>query len=373
MKQTTHLARSATVAIAAALALGSTPLLAQDADPATTTVVPEVAPPAASPPVTIAPPAATAPASVVPAAPAPTVVSNPVVQKVQYPVQPPVAEPSAAPAATAKARTAPAAKAVTRTTTAQTTTRAAPAPVPPAANDVAPVSDAVDVLPPAPIASDTAPVQTEAQPATTARTSPLLNLVVLGGLAILVLAILAMLYRRFARRDRMARPETIAMPRTVAEPAPQPVSARTVAPAALPIATAPEPAAVSPEIAAVTAPIRADRPIESARTEPTPIRQNVTFGSAGRTPGALPSAGAAVDLPARIPEDYEGRSALLQRMIEAKPDKANPFRNRKSRAKRARLILQSLGRKFEHNDPWIDLSQYPNNWPELARRYSQAA
>jgi len=135
---------------------------------------------------------------------------------------------------------------------------------------------------------------------------------------------------------------------------------------------------VTPEIAAVTAttPVRADRPVEPTLTEPTPIRrQNVSFGATGRsaTPGALPSAGASVDLPARVPEDFDERSALLQRMIEAKPDKANPFRNRKSRAKRARLILQSLGRKFEHNDPWIDLSQYPNNWPELARRYSQAA
>jgi hypothetical protein len=88
--------------------------------------------------------------------------------------------------------------------------------------------------------------------------------------------------------------------------------------------------------------------------------------------GALPSAGASVDLPATVPESYEERSALLDKMVNAKPDRANPFTDRRQRMHRARLILQSLGRTFEH-EPRIDLSQYPNNWPELARQYHRAA
>src|SRR3569833_2453866 len=97
MKHTNQLARNATIAKTAALALGSTPLLAQSADPTATTVVPDVASPAASPPVAITPPViAPAPAA------APIAVSHPVVQQVQYPTQAPApaAEPSAA-AATA--------------------------------------------------------------------------------------------------------------------------------------------------------------------------------------------------------------------------------------------------------------------------------
>ena len=56
-------------------------------------------------------------------------------------------------------------------------------------------------------------------------------------------------------------------------------------------------------------------------------------------------------------------------MIDAKPDRANPFTDRKARMRRARLILQSLGRKFDGARPWIDLSDYPENWPELARTH----
>jgi hypothetical protein len=87
----------------------------------------------------------------------------------------------------------------------------------------------------------------------------------------------------------------------------------------------------------------------------------------------LPHTGASVALPATIPEDYAERDALVKRMIAAKPDRANPFTDRGARTRRARLILQSLGRDFGETEPWIDLSQYPNNWPELARKRSAAA
>lgn len=101
--------------------------------------------------------------------------------------------------------------------------------------------------------------------------------------------------------------------------------------------------------------------------EPAPLAEPAPFmfRESSRT---LRTNGAAVPLPARRPESYEERSALLQRMIEARPDRANPFTDRKARMRRARLILQSLGRKFDGATPWIDLSDYPENWPEFARK-----
>ena len=53
--------------------------------------------------------------------------------------------------------------------------------------------------------------------------------------------------------------------------------------------------------------------------------------------------------------------------------RANPFSARKARRHPAKLILASLGRRFENGPPKIDLSQYPNNWPALATRSDRAA
>jgi hypothetical protein len=80
----------------------------------------------------------------------------------------------------------------------------------------------------------------------------------------------------------------------------------------------------------------------------------------------VPHAGASVALPRTLPQSFAERQALLKRMVAAKPDRANPFTGLRQRTRRARLILQSLGRDFGEAKPWIDLSQYPNNWPELA-------
>jgi hypothetical protein len=128
-------------------------------------------------------------------------------------------------------------------------------------------------------------------------------------------------------------------------------------------------AAARPIAAPVITPSRAVASVAepAPMAEPTPAM----FREPSRT---LQSNGAAVPLPARLPESYEERSALLQRMINAKPDRANPFTDRKARMRRARLILQSLGRRFDGTKPWIDLSDYPENWPELARKpYAPAA
>lgn len=80
---------------------------------------------------------------------------------------------------------------------------------------------------------------------------------------------------------------------------------------------------------------------------------------------AARSTGAAVELPREVPESFAERDSLLKRMIAARPDRANPFRSPRARAKRARLIMQSIGTHFTSRKPRIDLSQYTNIWPEL--------
>ncbi len=75
-----------------------------------------------------------------------------------------------------------------------------------------------------------------------------------------------------------------------------------------------------------------------------------------------------VILPREMPATFEARDKLLFAMIAAKPDRANPFKAPSARARRARLILQSLGRKFDEVTPRIDLSQYSYIWPHLANR-----
>ena len=125
---------------------------------------------------------------------------------------------------------------------------------------------------------------------------------------------------------------------------------------------------------------RAAAMVERPRMAPRPpvaeTPTTVTPMASARTQVAAPAlshTGAAVPLPRRMPETFAERDALLKRMIAATPDRANPFTGYKARLKRSRLILQSLGRDFGDREPWIDLSQYPSNWPELARRKHAAA
>ncbi len=115
-----------------------------------------------------------------------------------------------------------------------------------------------------------------------------------------------------------------------------------------------------------------ERPIPAARPAMDRDPQVTTFDAepvhvAAVEPSRLVagSDGAAVELPAQLPASRAERGTLLQRMIAARPDRANPFASHKARAKRARLILQSIGTRFTNRKPSIDLSQYSNVWPEL--------
>lgn len=70
-------------------------------------------------------------------------------------------------------------------------------------------------------------------------------------------------------------------------------------------------------------------------------------------------------LPSAIPATVEERTALIQTLVDAPPDRANPFETRKQRTRRARMIVQSLNRSFANRKPRIDLSEYSNRWPSL--------
>lgn len=258
----------------------------------------------------------------------------------------PASEPAAVVKTTAKTTTTatktsttPATRTTTRTVVSRSTAPAVVAPVaavPPPANDVTrPAPEAIDAAPIA-AAPAIAPQPTPAQPDNVIGT---LGLVLLGliGLAVLAASLL------FFRRRHPVVTETVENP-LMTRPAVDRSLAET------PIA---EPAA-----AAMSAPLTALTQLH--RRDSRPVA------------GALPSEGAAVDLPATLPEDYEARNALFERMVDARPDRANPFTDRRQRMKRARLIMQSLGVTFDH-EPRIDLSQYPNNWPELRRQYHKAA
>ncbi|HSQ95755.1 MAG TPA: hypothetical protein VLM18_06655 [Croceibacterium sp.] len=327
MKHQKHTHWTATAAIAAALALSATPLAAQSIDtpvPAAPTIQTSPAPPVAASP---------APTVVVPdVAPAPTVSSD----------QP--APEASTPAATRASDTvAPVARTThtTRTavTHATTVSHAAPmaavapavAVTPPPANDVASLpAQSVDSTTTTAIAPPPPPA--EPTPAQTNNVIGTLGLVLLGLLALAILAAGLL----FLRRRHPLVTDTLEDPLVT-----RPVVEKPVA----------EPVAAAMPMAASTM-IR--------RRDMNPVA------------GALPSDGAAVDLPTKLPETHEERTALFERMVDARPDKANPFTDRHARMRRARLIMQSLGVTFDR-EPRIDLSQYPNNWPELQRQYHKAA
>jgi hypothetical protein len=128
-----------------------------------------------------------------------------------------------------------------------------------------------------------------------------------------------------------------------------------------------------PSIAVIREPVAA-RPLVAETAASVPVREPLAFAPRAAPPApSLRHTGAAVALPRTLPESHEGREALLDRMVEAKPDRANPFISPIQRRKRARLIMQCIGKTFDH-PPRIDLSQYPENWPELqTMRYADAA
>jgi hypothetical protein len=318
MLKRNHTRLCASAAIAAVLALASTPLLAQaieappPAVPQPVIVIPTVPePPAAQPTIVL-------PTELPESTPAPTSVTTPE---------------RAAPTTRTERATSPAAPPAARTRV------AAPA-------DPAPVAALPDVEPVASVpVADTAaePVAPVAVSEPIVDEGPadnnnavLFGLTVIAAIGAIVLAIWGFI--AIGRRRPVDRKAAAIVERpVVAPPAPQPAA---IVPVAEPL-----PVAVAPSVS----PIRTVTPAPS-----------------------LAHTGAAVPLPRTMPESFEERDALIKRMVAARPDRANPFKSPIQRLHRAKLILQSLGTDFSDREPWIDLSQYPQNWPELARRHAAA-
>lgn len=120
--------------------------------------------------------------------------------------------------------------------------------------------------------------------------------------------------------------------------APNPVAARSFEPRPAPVFNAPAP---------------------TASAFATPVVARGMQRSANRV------AGDPIPLPTRMPESFEERDALLRELVAAEPDRANPFTSPRARARRAKLIIQSLGRDFTSRKPRFDLSEYTNRWPAL--------
>lgn len=306
------------------LALGSTPALAQDAAAAT-----PQQPVIVLPPVTPAP--APAPVMQVPVAPAPTV-----------PIAPPVVAAPAEPVVAAPVEATPARPA--------TTTRRAPAP---AAERAAP---AAALAAPAPVvaadtASPVAPADTtfneplpealplpveSAEPVDSAAVQDWTGLIALALAGIIPLGFAVFAFMWWRRRSRRTSYVPMA-------PIEQPLPRRTVTPAAS--ASAIDHAPYVP----------VDTPLA-----PTPVPVMAMSSAQSRSSGE-------VVLPREMPATFAERDKLLRQLIAAKPDRANPFKAPKARARRARLIMQSLGRKFDEASPRFDLSQYSYLWPNLAK------
>lgn len=376
MRHTQHHLRSAPIAIAAILALGTAPGMAQTApaQPAPT--------PSASDPIVlqspIAPPAA---------APTPAPTTPVVAPRTTQPQQPtivldvpPAPATTSAPEPTANQRNTRAAAPAEEP---RRTTREPAAPRQPVSERSA-IPTAVTSTVTSPDASvsstngEALAVDAAASPLPTAEAAPValaaeptpaagpdwvaIIALALAGLIPLGAIFLAFAwFRRRSRRIDAIEPHEDAYveePAAEREPVPAPV-AREPAPT-----PAPAPQAAAPSLTF------AREPVSVATTAPAAAsaRRHPLDGYKG-----LPNAGAAVSLPAELPESFEERDALLKRMIAAEPDRANPFRSTKARAKRARLILQSLGRTFENAKPRFDLSQYTRNWPALAGRRTSFA
>jgi hypothetical protein len=318
MLKRNHTLLCASAAIAAALALPATPLFAQVA-PEPTTVAPE-------------------PVLTIPTTPPPAPAQTTIVLPTELP----------------QTTTPPASVTATERTTGPTTTRTvrAAAPAAPLASRVRAAAPADPA--PAPIVEEAAPVAAETAPETiaepvaplaasepvTARTpadndnTNQLGIAILAAIAALALTIwgfIAIGRRRPADRKAAAMIERPVV--ASREPVTQPVIAEPV-----------------PTVAPSVSQLRTAAPAPS-----------------------MAHSGASVPLPPTMPATFEERDALIRRMIAAKPDRANPFKAPLQRRRRAKLILQSLGADFSDREPWMDLSQYSQNWPELANRKHAAA
>ncbi|MBS7668534.1 hypothetical protein [Croceicoccus gelatinilyticus] len=351
MKTNLELIRPAGSAIAAVLALTATNALAQDAT-SPDIVVPTV------PTVTEAAPTTTAttPQIVIPdptpsqaAAIAPTVQAEPEPTVVAAPVEPVEAAPVAdAPAAVTAVPSEP-------STRVASVAAADPSPIQQA--DIAaeaesagvPVVDDAVESDPALAATSSATAAPLSDPAAGDDTNATLTMA--GGAAALGLGFVGLFMAGSARRRRRDRHGTTA--------------AMTDERKTLPLRK--EPATVPAAAVAPTAAIPAEpEPAIAQRRQP-----NVTYGgSKWDDAGYVNASPASAVLPAgEVPRSAEGRRALLERLVRAKPDEAIPFRSPKARRRRARLIVQSLTQRLREQ-PNLDFRRFYQGFAQ--RRHAPA-
>ena len=280
------------------------------------------------------------PVIVLPApAPAPSMAPVPTIVLPETTVEP------AAPVVGTTAEAAPAATGTTpRTPVRASTAPRAAAPAPSAETAVAApvgaapvVANVAEPVEPAPIVRGSAPVA-----ANNDATGEIAIAGLLGALGLAAVGGVA--YAASRRRRRVALQAERYEPgaeEAIVEPAlvPGQIAARTSEPVPEPVFTSPAPAA-----SAFATPV-----VAAASAKPTAPR----------------ASGDPIPLPAEMPETFEERDALLKELVAAEPDRANPFTGVRARARRAKLIMQSLGQDFRDRKPRIDLSEYTNRWPAL--------
>ncbi|WP_156521793.1 hypothetical protein [Croceicoccus pelagius] len=354
MKTNLELIRPAGSAIAAVLALAATSAMAQDAA-SPSIVVPTVPTVTDTAPTTTA--TATAPQIMIPdptpsqaATIAPTVQAEPVPTEAVDPVVPVNAAPVAAssPAPRASTPSEP-------STRVSNVAAADPSPIresdiaAQAANVGVPIVDGAIESDPALAATSSATTAPASNPSAGDETNAVLTMA--GGAAALGLGFVGLFMAGSARRRRRDRHgATAAM---TDESKTLPLRKK---PVAVPAAAAVAPNAISAN----------PKPAVAQRRQP-----NVTYGgSKWDDAGFVNASPAAAALPSDdVPRSAEGRRALLERLVRARPDEANPFRSPKARRRRARLIVQTMSQRLREQ-PNLDFRRFYQSFAQ--RRHAVA-
>lgn len=374
MRHTQHLVRSAPIAIAAMLALGPTQAVAQD-------VTVTAAPTAQQPPMVL--PVDPIPVPAPTSAAEPRYVPSPTVQSV--PVETATAEPapSSPAAATSRSTTSATRSAAAPVERATNAMRANPSNANGTPTQTAPVA-AADLSDESPIGNEVTvpPLAFPETPAVTpdAANTPepagmdwnaMIALAMLGLIPVGVIALAVIWWRRrssVAREMRASDAAPLTASRIASQREPQPSMPRPPVFDREPVVGTGTSTPTPPlPDATYTPPVKAWEPAGSVTTlDRPPVEAPVEARKPVDRSAFLPRDGKVI-LPDAVPETFEERDRLMRGLVAQQPDAANPFRSGRARARRARLIIQSLGRKFENATPWIDLSQYSYRWPHLAQ------
>lgn len=352
MKTNLELIRPAGSAIAAVLALTATSAMAQDAA-SPSIVVPTVPTVTDTAPTTTA----TTPQIVIPdptpsqaAAIAPTVQAEPMPTDAVDPVEPVNAAPVAAssPAPRASTPSEP-------STRVSNVAAADPSPIresdiaAQAANAGVPIVDGAIETDPALAATSSATTAPASNPSAGDETNAVLTMA--GGAAALGLGFVGLFMAGSARRRRRDRHGATAAMTDESKTLPLRKE-----PVAVPAGSAVAPNAISAN----------PKPAAAQRRQP-----NVTYGgSKWDDAGFVNASPAAAALPSGdVPRSAEGRRALLERLVRARPDEANPFRSPKARRRRARLIVQSMSQRL-CEQPNLDFRRFYQSFAQ--RRHAVA-